>query len=78
LSLFAGKSPAEAGSPLPGEETRPLLLPGFLPKQPRVEELRLLAERLAGEVDVALRRLEVGWRNRARARCVETVILVGT
>jgi hypothetical protein len=37
-----------------------LLLPGFLPEQPRVDERLLLAERLAGQVDVALRGREVG------------------
>ena len=38
--------------------TPPLLLPGFLPEQPRLEQLLLLAERLASQVDVALRRLD--------------------
>ena len=34
--------------------TRLLLLPRFLPEQPRLEELRLGPERLASQVDVAL------------------------
>jgi hypothetical protein len=42
-----------------------LLLPGFLPEQPLLEQGGLVAERLAGQVDVPLRRLEVGVSARA-------------
>jgi hypothetical protein len=36
---------------LSGAATRPLLLPGFLPEQPRLEQRLLLAERLAITAD---------------------------
>ena len=66
------KAPPQRGSVLPVAATTPLLLPGLLPEQPRVEQVRLCAERLGRQVDVALRRLEPGGPSAPSAPAADT------